>query len=63
VDIPHAILCASKAQTATVRAARPREYLTKREIEKLMDAARSNRWGHRNATAILLAYRHWAACQ
>jgi integrase len=23
-----------------------------------MDAARSNRWGHRDATAILLAYRH-----
>jgi integrase len=36
----------------------PREYLTEREIEKLMDAARDNRWGHRDATAILLAYRH-----
>jgi integrase len=23
-----------------------------------MDAARDNRWGHRDATAILLAYRH-----
>ncbi len=23
-----------------------------------MDSARSNRWGHRDATAILLAYRH-----
>ena len=23
-----------------------------------MDAARKNRWGHRDATAILLAYRH-----
>jgi integrase len=23
-----------------------------------MDAARENRWGHRDATAILLAYRH-----
>ena len=42
----------------TVRSGRPREYLTEREIEKLMDAARSNRWGHRDATAILLAYRH-----
>jgi Phage integrase family len=36
----------------------PREYLTEKEIEKLMDAARANRWGHRDATAILLAYRH-----
>jgi integrase len=41
-----------------VRSGRPREYLTEREIEKLMDAARGNRWGHRDATAILLAYRH-----
>jgi type 1 fimbriae regulatory protein FimB/type 1 fimbriae regulatory protein FimE len=37
---------------------RPREYLTEKEIERLMDAARQNRWGHRNATAILIAYRH-----
>jgi integrase len=37
---------------------RPREYLTEKEIERLMDAARQNRWGHRDATAILLAYRH-----
>jgi integrase len=37
---------------------RPREYLTEREIEKLIGAARSNRWGHRDATAILIAYRH-----
>ena len=29
-----------------------------REVERLMDAARENRWGHRDATAILLAYRH-----
>jgi integrase len=43
---------------ATVRSARPRDYLTEREIEKLMDAARANRWGHRDATAILVAYRH-----
>jgi integrase len=48
----------STAQNVTVRSARPREYLTEREIEKLMDAARGNRWGHRDATAILLAYRH-----
>jgi type 1 fimbriae regulatory protein FimB/type 1 fimbriae regulatory protein FimE len=40
------------------KADRPREYLTEREVERLMDAARENRWGHRDATAILLAYRH-----
>ena len=40
------------------RAVRPREYLTEREIEKLIKAAGENRWGHRDATAILIAYRH-----
>jgi type 1 fimbriae regulatory protein FimB/type 1 fimbriae regulatory protein FimE len=44
--------------TVSRRQRRPREYLTEREIEKLMGAARGNRWGHRDATAILLAYRH-----
>ena len=42
----------------TVMPKRPREYLTEPEIERLMEAARPNRWGHRNTTAILLAYRH-----
>jgi type 1 fimbriae regulatory protein FimB/type 1 fimbriae regulatory protein FimE len=35
-----------------------REYLTEAEIERLMIAAKKNRWGHRDATAILVAYRH-----
>src|SRR5262245_27925109 len=37
---------------------RHREYLTESEVEKLIDAAKDNRWGHRDATAILMAYRH-----
>jgi integrase len=37
---------------------RTREYLTDREVEQLTDAAKANRYGHRNATMILLAYRH-----
>jgi len=37
---------------------RTREYLTETEVEKLMKAARANRWGHRDATMVLLAYRH-----
>jgi type 1 fimbriae regulatory protein FimB/type 1 fimbriae regulatory protein FimE len=37
---------------------RPREYLTEAEIERLMAAAKDNRHGHRDATAILVAYRH-----
>ena len=39
--------------------ARTREYLTGAEVEGLMAAARkSSRYGHRDATMILLAYRH-----
>src|SRR5262249_47897303 len=38
---------------------RTREYLTHREIDKLMDAARAgSRYGRRDATMILLGYRH-----
>ena len=37
---------------------RPREYLTDAEIEKLMKAARHGRYGHRDATLILIAFRH-----
>ena len=37
---------------------RSREYLTEAEIEKLIKAARENRYGHRDATMILVAYRH-----
>jgi type 1 fimbriae regulatory protein FimB/type 1 fimbriae regulatory protein FimE len=37
---------------------RTREYLTEAEVENLMAAARDNRWGHRDATMVLVAYRH-----
>jgi integrase len=37
---------------------RTREYLTEREVERLTKAAGDNRWGHRDATMILVAYRH-----
>ena len=37
---------------------RVREYLTEKEVERLIKAAGSNRWGHRDATMILIAYRH-----
>jgi integrase len=39
--------------------ARTREYLTAAEMETLMAAARkSSRYGHRDATMILIAFRH-----
>ena len=37
---------------------RTREYLTDAEIGRLTDAAKANRYGHRDATIILLVYRH-----
>src|SRR5262249_54438445 len=36
-----------------------RRYPTEREVERLMDCARKHgRYGHRDATMILVAYRH-----
>ena len=37
---------------------RTREYLTEREVERLIKAAGDNRHGHRDATMVLLAFRH-----
>ena len=38
---------------------RPREYLTVKEVELLMESARTRgRYGHRDATMILIAFRH-----
>jgi site-specific recombinase XerD len=37
---------------------RPREYLTPKEVERLITAARQNRHGHRDAAMIRVAYRH-----
>jgi len=48
--------CTSAPSAARVRT---RRYLTGREVEKLIEAARKHgRYGHRDATMILLAYRH-----
>jgi len=37
---------------------RTRKYLTEAEVERLMKAATGNRYGHRDATMILVTYRH-----
>src|SRR6516162_4322429 len=37
---------------------RKREHLTEAEVERLIKAAKDNRWGHRDATMVLVAYRH-----
>ena len=37
---------------------RPREYLTTHEVGQLIKAAKQGRYGHRDATLVLLMYRH-----
>jgi type 1 fimbriae regulatory protein FimB/type 1 fimbriae regulatory protein FimE len=37
---------------------RAREYLTGEEVERLIAAAGNNRYGHRDGTMVLIAYRH-----
>ena len=37
---------------------RTREHLTEAEVEKLMNATKNNRHGHRDSTMILVGYRH-----
>jgi integrase len=37
---------------------RSREYLTPKEVERLIKTARDGRYGHRDATLILIAFRH-----
>jgi integrase len=44
-----------RRRNAEVRA---REYLTDAEVNRLIAAAGFNRYSHRDATAVLLAYRH-----
>jgi integrase len=60
----HLKLVAPKAEKRTIPRRRPnkelrtREHLTPTEVERLIAAAKGNREGHRDATMILLAYRH-----
>src|SRR6516165_10071210 len=51
---------ASKKRTPSiVNLTVKRRYLTEREVERLIDCARKHgRYGHRDATMILVAYRH-----
>lgn len=37
---------------------RTREYLTDDEVQSLIGVVKANRYGHRDATMLLLAYRH-----
>jgi type 1 fimbriae regulatory protein FimB/type 1 fimbriae regulatory protein FimE len=37
---------------------RPREHLTEKEVERLIEVAKGNRRGQRDATMVLIAFRH-----
>jgi len=39
---------------------RSREHLTEREVERLIEATKDNRWGNCDATMVILAFRHGA---
>jgi integrase len=60
---PNLRLVTPEVQTVAPRRAsntqlRTREHLTADEVEKLIETARQNRYGHRDALMVLLAYRH-----
>jgi integrase len=63
--IAHLKLVAPTTKNRTVtprrrpnRELRTREHLTTDEVARLMEAAKTNRNGHRDATMVLLAFRH-----
>ena len=37
---------------------RSREHLTEQEVERLIEAVKGNRWRHRDATMVLVTFRH-----
>jgi integrase len=56
--VENAVNCETTPTTVS-SPVRTREYLTAAEIERLIAAARaSSRYGHRDATMILIGYRH-----
>ena len=53
------VVAGDTPNTVNTSVVRTRRYLTGREVERLIEAARKHgRYGHRDATMILLAYRH-----
>jgi integrase len=59
IRLPQTSFSGKSPRKPNNQAVRSREYLTEAEVGKLMKAARNTgRHGHRDATLILLAYRH-----
>ena len=62
---PHLRLVTPTTENRTVSLRRPRngalrtrEHLTIDEVERLIEAAKNNRYDHRDALMVLLAFRH-----
>ena len=54
-SVPQAISFVSQTRSAEYRS---REHLTEREVGQLIEAMKGNRWGHRDAAMVLMAFRH-----
>ena len=58
-DVVENLAANDEAPNTVNSSVRTREYLTEAEIDRLMAAARKlSRYGHRDATMILIGYRH-----
>jgi len=55
---PSTVNCTITPRRPPNAALRTREHLTPDEVERLIEAAKTNRHGHRDALMVLLAYRH-----
>jgi integrase len=55
---PSTVNCTVTPQRPKNAELRTREHLTADEVERLIEAAKTNRHGHRDALMLLLAYRH-----
>jgi len=55
---PHTVIGTVPPRRVPNAELRTREYLTEAEVERLTKAAKANRNGQRDATMILLAFRH-----
>jgi site-specific recombinase XerD len=55
---PNTVNCTVTPRRPKNAELRTREHLTSDEVERLIEAAKSNRHGHRDALMVLLAYRH-----
>jgi hypothetical protein len=53
---PSAVLRTVMPRRPPNRDLRAREHLTEAEVERLMKATKDNRYGHRDATMILVAW-------